>query len=245
MPFSLNSQDASLAKVPPIQALISAVFPPILYTIFGSSRQLSIGPEALVCVVVGATVVSSIDPATSSGSSAASGFNYTPSQVASTMGLIVGTLALLLSLLKAGFVDNILSGYLLTGFVLGVSNLIVVEQLPDLLGLDVELPGEDSTVQKLVKATEHFGESKRVVLVISAVNVLFLLGIGYMKRRFAEKGRGKGSGSVAGGGMIVEAEKRGGRSTVNEGRMRWIARTPEILVLVVVMILMSYFLGLR
>ncbi|KAI8839233.1 sulfate transporter family-domain-containing protein [Chytridium lagenaria] len=105
---------AGLAEADPTQALISASFPPLLYFIFGSSRQLSIGPEALVSVVVGTTISNDIEQHPES--------KFTKLQVSACLTLIVGVLSILLAILRAGFVDNILSGYLLTGFVLGLKS---------------------------------------------------------------------------------------------------------------------------
>jgi MFS superfamily sulfate permease-like transporter len=41
-----------LARVPPIYGLYTAFFPLVVYVIFGNSRQLSIGPEALIAILV-------------------------------------------------------------------------------------------------------------------------------------------------------------------------------------------------
>lgn len=115
---------ASLAGVSPIRALVSAIFPLFIYAIFGASRQLSVGPEALSSVLVGLAVAQEIEE---------NGGN--PDQLATLLGLLVGVFSLILAVIKAGFIDNIMSGYILTGFVLGVANLIMVEQLPGMFGI--------------------------------------------------------------------------------------------------------------
>ena len=87
------------------------------------------GPEALVSVVVGAAVTNE----------ATVNSVLTEFEIATVLAFEVGILLIILSILKAGFVDHILSGYLLTGFILGVSNLIMIDQIPELLGLDLNL----------------------------------------------------------------------------------------------------------
>ncbi|KAJ3117829.1 Solute carrier 26 [Phlyctochytrium bullatum] len=166
---------AGLAEADPTQALISASFPPLLYFIFGSSRQLSIGPEAVVSVVVGTTITNEIEQHPDS--------RFTKLQVSAALTLVVGVLSMVLAVLRAGFIDNILSGYLLTGFVLGTSNLIIVEQLPDLMGLQVDIAGDDSTINKLIRATSAFSTAHRWTILISVLNVLFLLGFRELKKR--------------------------------------------------------------
>ncbi|KAJ3203761.1 Solute carrier 26, partial [Dinochytrium kinnereticum] len=196
---------AGLAEADPTQALISASFPPLLYFIFGSSRQLSIGPEALVSVVVGTTISNEIELNPDS--------KFTKLQISAALTLVVGILSILLAILRAGFVDNILSGYLLTGFVLGTSNLIIVEQLPDLFGLKVEVAGDDSTINKLITALNAFSTAHKWTIIISILNIVFLLSFREFKKRF------KGN--------------------------RILARIPEILILVVVMIIVSFTVDLE
>ncbi|KAJ3168705.1 Solute carrier 26 [Irineochytrium annulatum] len=190
---------AGLAEADPYQALICAAFPPVLYALFGGSRQLSIGPEALVSVIVGGTVINEIERHPETG--------LTMPQISATLALVVGCIAIIMAILKAGFIDNILSGYLLTGFILGVSNLIIVEQMPDLFGLDAHVMGDDSTIRKLITAVKAFGTANKWTIIISIVNVAFLLGA----REFKKKSKNK-----------------------------WVTKAPEILVLVIVMILVSF-----
>ncbi|KAJ3322547.1 Solute carrier 26 [Boothiomyces sp. JEL0866] len=130
---------SQLAKVDPIKALLSAVFPLLGYAIFGASRQLSVGPEALSSVLVGVACVNEVS--TNGGST---------NDIATALGFYVGIFCVALSLLGAGFIDNIISGYLLDGFVVGVAFLIIVEQLPGLLGVVSEAEGSDSTYTKLI-----------------------------------------------------------------------------------------------
>lgn len=45
-----------LAHIPPVFALYTGFFPTLVYTFFGTSRQMSFGPEAMASMLVGATV---------------------------------------------------------------------------------------------------------------------------------------------------------------------------------------------
>lgn len=95
---------SALAGVEPIYALVSAIFPLLIYAIIGGSRQLSVGPEALSSVLVGLVVAREIEKT--------EGKSF---EIAAALGFIVGFFAILLAILRAGFIDNILSGFLLTG----------------------------------------------------------------------------------------------------------------------------------
>src|SRR5262249_56089506 len=47
---------AQLAGVPPVVGIYSAIFPPVAYALFGSSRQLIVNPDAAACAIVAATM---------------------------------------------------------------------------------------------------------------------------------------------------------------------------------------------
>lgn len=161
---------STLAKLQPITVLLSAFYPLVLYTLFGASISLSVGPEASLCIILGVTIESERDVA--------------PELVASLLALMVGVLCIFLSIMRLGFIDQILSGYLLTGFVLGISNLIMTEQLPGMLGLGPILVGDDSTLGKLITIFQHIPDSKWRVIIISVLNCIFLLIAKYAKRKW-------------------------------------------------------------
>ncbi|KAJ1562032.1 Solute carrier 26 [Nowakowskiella sp. JEL0078] len=168
---------SSLAGVNPINALLSAVYPIFIYAIFGSSKQLSVGPEALSSVLVGIAV---------SEVSRDTGLDQT--YLASTLALIVGLFTMILAFLRAGFIDNILSGYLLTGFVTGVAILIITEQLPGLLGISYTPPvGEVSTLNKLILTGNKFYTANIPTVIVGLTNVVFLIAIQRIKKHFSPR----------------------------------------------------------
>jgi MFS superfamily sulfate permease-like transporter len=165
---------SSLAGVTPIRALVSAIFPLLFYSIFGASRQLSVGPEALSSVLVGLAVGNEVD--ISGGD---------PNDLASALALLVGIFALVVSIIRGGFIDNILSGYLLTGFVLGVAILIIIEQIPAVFGLTVahsETP--ISTFMSGYKTFSQFHHSHLPSAALGISSLLFLIGFKFFKERY-------------------------------------------------------------
>ncbi|KAJ3248581.1 Solute carrier 26 [Chytriomyces hyalinus] len=169
---------ASLAHIGPMQACVAAIFPVMMYPIFGASRHLSVGPEAVVSVVTGTAVLGIMAETTA----------YTAAQIANSLAFMVGLVCIVLAIVRAGFIDSILSGYLLVGFVLGVSNLICIEQLPDLFGL--ALPpreGDDSALDKIQIIIKYMSTSNRVTIGIGISNVLFLLGLRRIKKMYKHK----------------------------------------------------------
>lgn len=114
---------ADLAGVPPVIGMYSAILPLFIYALFGSSRQLITGPDAATCILVAATL----------GPLA----NGDPERYAALLaGLTVmtGLFFLFAGVIKLGFIANFLSQPILSGYLNGIALLIIVGQLPKLLG---------------------------------------------------------------------------------------------------------------
>ncbi|KAJ3307655.1 Solute carrier 26 [Blyttiomyces sp. JEL0837] len=130
------------------------------------------------------------------------------------MAFVVGIMCIAIALLRGGFIDNILSGYLLTGFIAGIATLITAEQMPEFFGLSVKLPGDASTLNKSIKAFQAFDTIRWIPTLITITNVAFLL-------------------------LIKQLKKKHGN------QKPWLRRVPEILIVVLVMILVSWSADLQ
>src|SRR5688500_4339398 len=86
----------------------------------GTSKQLSIGPDALSSLLVGIILPE---------------IKAVSSQVFPVLAFLVGLILLVLGLLRVGFLDNVLSKPLLCGFVNAVAVTILMEQADTMFGL--------------------------------------------------------------------------------------------------------------
>ena len=113
----------------PVQAGIYTVFTPmILYALLGSSRPLSVSTTTTLAILAGAdltTIVREGDPAA-------------VARAAATLTLLVGVVLVLAGILRLGFVASFISEPVLVGFKSGIGLVIVVDQVPKLLGLHLE-----------------------------------------------------------------------------------------------------------
>lgn len=116
---------ALIAGLPPIYGLYCALVPQLIYAIFGSSRQVAIGPVAMDSLIV-ATGVSTL-ALTGSDSYIA---------IAILLAMIVGAIQFLLGVFRLGFIVNFLSKPVITGFTSAVALTIGVNQFRNLLGVD-------------------------------------------------------------------------------------------------------------
>jgi SulP family sulfate permease len=116
---------ALIAGLPPIYGLYCALVPQVIYAIFGSSRQVAIGPVAMDSLIV-ATGVSTLALAGSDSYIA----------IAILLALIVGAIQFLLGVFQLGFIVNFLSKPVITGFTSAVALTIGINQFRNLLGVD-------------------------------------------------------------------------------------------------------------
>jgi len=120
---------AQLAGFNPVVGLYASILPLVAYALFGTSRQLIVGPDAATCALVAAAVA----PLAAGN----------PDQYLAYSGglaLLAGLLSIGASFLRLGAIADFLSKPILVGFLNGVSLHILVSQLPTLFGFSIEAP---------------------------------------------------------------------------------------------------------
>jgi len=115
---------AMLAGLPPEMGLYASVLPLIAYTVFGTSRALSVGPVAVISLLTAAAIsrLGLTDPAQMISA-------------AMLLALMSGAFLLLMGILRLGFVANFLSHPVIAGFITASGILIALGQVPALLGI--------------------------------------------------------------------------------------------------------------
>jgi SulP family sulfate permease len=154
---------ALIAGLPPIYGLYCALVPQIMYAIFGSSRQVAIGPVAMDSLIV-ATGVSTLALAGSE--------SYI--SIAILLALLVGSIQFILGIFSLGFIVNFLSKPVITGFTSAVALTIGVNQFRNLLGVDflqsdqIQYLVEDIWLQisSFNKATTVIGLFSVIIIII-------------------------------------------------------------------------------
>lgn len=116
---------ALIAGLPPIYGLYTALVPQVMYAIFGSSRQVAIGPVAMDSLIVAAGVSTLALTGTDS---------YI--EIAILLALMVGAIQLLMGVFRLGFIVNFLSKPVISGFTSAAALIIGVNQFRNLLGVD-------------------------------------------------------------------------------------------------------------
>ena len=118
---------ALLAGVPPQSGLYACLLPMVIYAVFGSSKQLVVGPVAIAALLVTATV-----------SELAPRYSEAYLGITTLLCLQVGLLLGALRITKMGGLVTLLSHPVISGFVNAAAILIIISQLPGLTGVSVD-----------------------------------------------------------------------------------------------------------
>ena len=115
---------ALLAGLPPVVGLYASILPLVAYAIFGTSRTLAVGPVAVVSLMT----------ASAAGAVAAQG---TPEylEAAIMLAALSGVMLAILGFLRLGFLANLLSHPVISGFITASGLLIATSQLKHILGI--------------------------------------------------------------------------------------------------------------
>lgn len=137
---------AYLAGMPPIYGLYAGLVPLFLYTLLGTSRQLSVGPVAISALLVLSGVSAIAEPGTEA---------YI--ELVVTAGLFIGLLQFVLGIIRLGFLVNFLSHPVIAGFTSAAAVIIAVNQLEDALGF--QIPSSSSTFETLIYTIQHLDQT--------------------------------------------------------------------------------------
>lgn len=162
---------AVLAGMPPVYGLYASIVPLLLYAIFGTSRQLAVGPVAMVSLLVVAGVGELADVGSDRFI-----------QLAIMTALGVGVFQLLMGLFRMGFLVNFLSHPVLSGFTSAAAIIIGASQLRNLLGLD--LPGTKQVHEILIAAAQRITEIDPITAIIGIGSVAAIMLIKKWKKTF-------------------------------------------------------------
>lgn len=153
---------AMLAGLPPVAGLYASILPLVIYTLFGTSNVLSVGPVAVVSLMTGAALGPLF---------AADSAEYVAGAL--LLALLSGCVLVLMAILRLGFIATFLSHPVIAGFVSAASILIAIGQLPHILGIR----GSGNTViETLAALVTRVGDVHPPTLAIGAgaLAMLFL-----------------------------------------------------------------------
>ncbi|WP_373074406.1 SulP family inorganic anion transporter [Zeaxanthinibacter enoshimensis] len=161
---------AMIAGLPPVYGLYAAVFPIIVYTLLGTSRQLGVGPVAMDSILLasglGALSINGIE-------------NYIA--LAILLTFMVGALQFILGISRMGFLVNFLSRPVISGFTSAAAIIIIFSQLKHLLG--TEIAARADFVNTFIQSIQSIPDTHVFTLVIGLVAIVAII----LLRRFVPR----------------------------------------------------------
>jgi sulfate permease, SulP family len=152
---------AGLAGLPPEVGVYGYLLGGLGYALFGSSRQLAIGPTSAISLMIAGTV-----------GAMAEGDAHHYAQIASLAGFTVALLCLIAWLFRLSMLVRLVSDSILVGFKTGAGLTIAMTQLPSLLGV---AGGGHNFLERLVLLAGQLGEIHYLVLALGIVAIALLL----------------------------------------------------------------------
>jgi high affinity sulfate transporter 1 len=155
---------ATIAGLPVEVGIYTAFVPLVIYALLGTSRPLSTSTTTTIAILVGtelAIVAPNADAATLLTAS-------------TTLAVLVGAFLVLASLLRIGFIADYISEPVLVGFKAGIGLVIVVDQIPKLLGVHFD---KGSFLNNLTALVQHLPDASIPTLLVGLAMLAILLGL--------------------------------------------------------------------
>lgn len=153
---------AMIAGLPPIYGLYASFIPQIIYAFFGTSRQLSVAPVAMISLLIGAGVSQLAEVGSAEYIS-----------LAILLALMVGALQLLFGLFRMGFLVNFLSQPVISGYTSAAAIIIGLSQLKHMLG--VNMPSSNLIHEIIGATTTHISGTHLITLVIGLLSIFLIV----------------------------------------------------------------------
>ena len=162
---------AMIAGLPPVYGLYTAMVPPIVAALFGSSRHLISGPTTAISIVVFATVAKFAEPGSAKFI-----------QMALTLTFLAGVYQLVLGLARMGTLVNFISHSVVVGFTAGAAVLIATSQLNHYFGMHI--PSGESFLHTWRDIFQQIDEANLYVTGIASITLVSLIVLMRFKPRW-------------------------------------------------------------
>ena len=158
---------ALLAGLPPEIGLYASIIPLVLYSIFGTSKTLAVGPVAVIALMTFAACSKFANPGTTEFVS-----------IAIIIAILSGIILLVMGILKLGFITNFLSHPVISGFITASGLIIAASQLKHIFGVN----GDGSNLVEI--STNLFVNISDISVVTFFIGSASLLILYWAKKKF-------------------------------------------------------------
>lgn len=159
---------AMLAGLPPVTGLYASTIPLLAYAIFGTSRELAIGPVAMVSLLVYAECSKLAEPGSQEYIS-----------LALSLAFMCGIIQIIFAIARMGFIINFFSHSVISGFTSAAAIIIMVSQLHHVTGISSR--GDHAVLYRLWDVMKSFKDWHLTTILLSAGSVAILM---FFKKKY-------------------------------------------------------------
>jgi len=176
----LSMSYAKLAGLPAYYGLY-ANLPACVYPIFGSSLQLAVGPAALVSLLLSTSISDIVATELPEAEESSDEYVARYAQLAIQTSFMVGIVKIGMGLFKLGFVTQIMSKALISGFTSGAAVMIAMSQVKHLLGVNVPASSRfHDALKNLIEDADNFSWK---TFLMGSLAIIFLVSLKFAKER--------------------------------------------------------------
>jgi len=155
---------ATIAGVPVEVGLYTAFVPMIIYAVLGTSQPLSVSTTTTLAILTAADLSRAVP----------SGDVTDLLRASATLSLLVGAILVIASLLRLGFVANFISEPVLVGFKAGIGLVIILDQVPKILGIHF---AKGSFLHNIFAIAKRAPDASLVTVAVGIVMIVVLVGL--------------------------------------------------------------------
>ena len=154
---------AVAAGLPPETGLYATIIPLLAYAVFGPSRILVLGPDSALAPIIAASILP-----------LALGDDSRAVALAGLLAIMVGVLLLLGGILRLGFVTDLLSKPIRVGYLNAVALLVIISQVPRLLGFSIDSVSPLQDVAAIVEGVVA-GEVQLLAMLFGVASLIVIV----------------------------------------------------------------------
>ncbi|BGP14804.1 hypothetical protein JCM10213_001828 [Rhodosporidiobolus nylandii] len=170
---------AKIATLPPEYGLYSSFVGVMIYALFATSKDVTIGPVAVMSLEV-ARVISHVQDE--------AGDMYSAPEIATAVAFLCGLIVLGIGLLRLGWIIEFIPHPAISGFMTGSALNIAAGQVPSLMGYSNKLNTRAATYKVIINTLKHLPDTKRDAA-FGLSGLFFLYGVRWALQRLERRSR--------------------------------------------------------
>ncbi|KAK9762752.1 hypothetical protein K7432_011208 [Basidiobolus ranarum] len=163
---------AQVAGLPVQYGLYSATFCAMVYCLFGTSKDVNVGPITMLSMLTGQVC-----------SQLSEEYGYTNTDVAIALSFMTGLILLALGILRLGIVLDFISVPVIVGFTSGAGIAIITTQIPGFIGLK-GINTKESALKIVINVFNHIDHASWVDAIVGICSILVLVALDQIKKRY-------------------------------------------------------------